>query len=279
LLLEEEKETKSGTFKNQDLLKMHAYKDAIRRTGGAYVLYPGEGKNDPFRGFHELIPGLGAFVIKPTKNENEKNALKDFIVKVVNNFIDRASQRENTASKVYDIHVKPKSDTQILNSPMPEYVDGKKLIPDETYVLVGYSRSIERSAWYNEKGKYNFRMDDDAGSLILEGPVVNAKYLLLREKGENKADNIYRIVSKGPKVYSKAQLEKIGYPAIGNLKEYYLVVEIEEVNPNDFGNVSWRFKELEAFKKIKEENKNKYESAGIPFVVSLSDLMGVVERD
>jgi hypothetical protein len=122
-------------------------------------------------------------------------------------------------------------------------------------------------------------MDDDAGSLILEGPVVNAKYLLLREKGENKADTIYRIVSKGPKVYSKAQLEKIGYPAIGNLKEYYLVVEIEKVNPNDFGNVSWRFKELEAFKKLKQENKDIHKSAGIPFVVSLSDLMGVVERD
>ncbi len=24
------------------MIKMHAYKDAIRRTGGAYVLYPGD---------------------------------------------------------------------------------------------------------------------------------------------------------------------------------------------------------------------------------------------
>jgi hypothetical protein len=62
------------------------------------------------------------------------------------------------------------------------------------------------------------------------------------------------------------------------LKEYYLVVEIEEVNPNDFGKVSWRFKELEAYKKLKQENKDIHKSAGIPFVVSLSDLMGVVEK-
>ena len=100
LIIEEAEENKKGTFKNQDLLKMHAYKDAIRRTGGAYVLYPGEGKDNPFRGFHELIPGLGAFVIKPTKNENDKNALKDIIMKVVVNFIDRTSQREQTAAKV-----------------------------------------------------------------------------------------------------------------------------------------------------------------------------------
>jgi hypothetical protein len=43
--------------------------------------------------------------------------------------------------------------------------------------------------------------------------------------------------------------------------------------------VSWRFKELEAYKKLKQENKDIHKSAGIPFVVSLSDLMGVVERD
>ena len=57
LIKDEIEETKSGTFKNQDLLKMHAYKDAIRRTGGAYILYPGKGKKEPFRGFHELEYG------------------------------------------------------------------------------------------------------------------------------------------------------------------------------------------------------------------------------
>jgi predicted component of viral defense system (DUF524 family) len=278
LMEEEEAESKTGTFKNQDLLKMHAYKDAIRRTGGAYVLYPGEGSNDPFRGFHELIPGLGAFVIKPNKSEKEKDALKEFIQKVVQNFIDRASQREHTASKVYDIHKTPKADKDILNSPMPEYIDGEKLIPNETYVLVGYSRSKERTAWYAKHNLYNFRMDDNAGSLILDSSVVNAKYLLLRQKGEESASDIYRIVSKGPKVYSKSQLEKIGYPTDGNLKEYYLVVEIEKIDHTDFGNVNWHFKELEAYKNIKTKNKNVYEAAGMPFVVSLVELMGVVER-
>ena len=40
---------------------MHAYKDAIRRTGGAYILYPGESEEWRKIGFHEVIPGLGAF--------------------------------------------------------------------------------------------------------------------------------------------------------------------------------------------------------------------------
>src|SRR5690606_36263540 len=57
---EQKEENRKGIFKNADLLKMHAYKDAIRRTGGAYVLYPG-GRSIKQKGFHEIIPGLGAF--------------------------------------------------------------------------------------------------------------------------------------------------------------------------------------------------------------------------
>ena len=34
----------SETFKNEDIVKMHAYKDAIVGTIGAYVIYPGEKK-------------------------------------------------------------------------------------------------------------------------------------------------------------------------------------------------------------------------------------------
>lgn len=38
---EEKEEQRQGIYKRADLLKMHAYRDAIRRTAGAYVLYPG----------------------------------------------------------------------------------------------------------------------------------------------------------------------------------------------------------------------------------------------
>ncbi len=55
--------------KYADLLKMHAYRDAIRRTAGAYVLYPGKpGDGQMFQGFHEVLPGLGAFAIRPDKD-------------------------------------------------------------------------------------------------------------------------------------------------------------------------------------------------------------------
>src|SRR5213078_3995902 len=48
-----------------DLLKMHAYRDAIRRSVGAFVLYPGTEKRI-FQEYEEILPGLGAFALRPT---------------------------------------------------------------------------------------------------------------------------------------------------------------------------------------------------------------------
>ncbi len=53
-------------IKEPTCLKMHAYRDAIRRTAGAYVLYPGDDQPKTKKGFHEIIPGLGAFAIRPS---------------------------------------------------------------------------------------------------------------------------------------------------------------------------------------------------------------------
>ena len=279
LILEESEEIKKGTFKNQDLLKMHAYKDAIRRTGGAYVLYPGEGKDQPFRGFHELIPGLGAFVIKPNKDDKDKEHLKTFIKKVIANFIDRASQREYTAVKIYDIHKDEKDDTNILNESMPEYLDSakkEKLIPDETFVLVGYCRNNLNIKWYKKEGKYNFRMDDDKGSLSLETNVVNAKYLLLRESGKDTANKIFKLKSKGPKVI-QGKLLPDGY-ITKKLKDYYLVIDIEKEESTDFNGASFNFKELEKYKNIKSKN-NHVTAAGIPFSVTMTELMKAKVRN
>ena len=273
LIEEESEEIKKGTFKNQDLLKMHAYKDAIRRTGGAYVLYPGEGKDTPFRGFHELIPGLGAFVVKPNNDNKDKEHLKTFIKKIVANFIDRASQREYTAVKIYDIHKDKKDDTNILNESMPEYLDSakkEKLIPDETFVLVGCCRNNLNIKWYKKEGKYNFRMDDGRGSLILETNVVNAKYLLLRELGKDTANKIFKLKSKGPRVI-QGKLLPDGYKT-KKLRDYYLVIDIEKEESTDFNEASFNFKELEKYKNIKSKNNDGI-AAGIPFAVTVTELM------
>ena len=231
LIEEETEENKKGTFKNQDLLKMHAYKDAIRRTGGAYVLYPGEGKDEPFRGFHELIPGLGAFVIKPNNDDKDKEHLKVFIKKVIANFIDRSSQREHTAIKVYDIHQKNKLDSDTLNEPMPEYISSKKLIPSETFVLVGYYKDNTHLSWIEEKKYYNVRYGE---KYALSTNEIGAQYLLLYSKDQTESTLFFKLKNNGAKVYTKSELkDDLGYKTTPS-QEMYLIYQLEEEYEKEF---------------------------------------------
>lgn len=228
---EEAEENKKGTFKNQDLLKMHAYKDAIRRTAGAYVLYPGEGEDAPFRGFHELIPGLGAFVIKPNNDNKDKEHLKAFLNKVIANFTDRASQRDHTAVKIHEIHQNVKSENDILNEPLPEYVNSKKLIPGETFVLVGYYKNESHLNWIKQKGVYNVRYTD---KFNLQSNDIAAQYLLLYSKDQTETNILLKLKKNEAKIYTKSELKSIlNYPT-NPTQDTYLVYPIDETIEKEF---------------------------------------------
>lgn len=280
--LDKEKEEQSkGTYKRADLLKMHSYKDAIRRSGGAYILYPGKEQTKYSRmGFREIIPGLGAFQIRPSENNDTgSEEVEKFFNDVVLHFTNRVSQREKTAYRIFDIHKLPPNPENELREVLPELHGPNRIFfPDEIFVLVGYSNSEERFKWYEENGKYVFRMDDVKGSLELDSEVVNAKYLLLRKSGEEVASSLFKIKSKGPKVFSKIQLEKLGYPLSLKSKEYYLIVEIEPTNEEGLTNKIWKFRELVKYKAIIKDEKNIYSKAGMPFTVSLTELMNVIKK-
>lgn len=260
---EEKKDQREGKYKNADLLKMHAYKDAIRRTGGAYVLYPG-GQEVRQEGFHEIIPGLGAFPIGPSDGENGTTNLKKFIEEIIEHFLNRASQYENMSSKIFDVHQNPEPNE--LCDSIPDYFNGHKIVPDETTVLVGYYNSSEHLKWYNGSNIYNFRMGSGNGSLELTSDVINSKYLLLHTKGDQKSGELWKVKSKGVNVYSKENLKKKGYPTEPS-SDYYLVISIEKDDSPEFKEVEWDFKELEHF-------KNGHQAAA-PFAISLTELMQV----
>ncbi|MDO6596402.1 DUF2357 domain-containing protein [Oceanihabitans sp. 2_MG-2023] len=257
----EEESERKGDYKNVDLFKMHAYKDAIRRTGGAYILYPGNSKGDMKRGFHEIIPGLGAFALRPSLNNNGIAELSDFIDKIISHLLNRTSQRENIASKTYDIIKggKPKP----LNEPLPEYIHGKKLIPDDTYVLVGYCKSEEHLKWIEDKSLYNFRMYSNRGALKLNKETLNAKYLLLHMKGDTFSSRLYTIKKTEFRVTNKATLNRLNYP--GPKQNSYLVIGIEKCIDKEFTNISWNFKKLKNYKSGR--------ASAIPFTANLTDFI------
>lgn len=262
--LDEEKvENRKGIYKNADLLKMHAYKDAIRRTGGAYVLYPGD-KSINQKGFHEIIPGLGAYPVKPSKTDSGIGELKTFILEIIEHFINRASQREKIAFRTFDIYKNPPASYNVVKEPLPEpYNTNRDLIPDDTFVLVGYYNSQEQFDWIQRTGLYNFRMGSGTGSLILDKETVSSKYLLLHTIGDTDSGDLWKIVSRGPKVFSKDDLIRKGYPSPS--QDNYLVIQIEPVADSEFENVSWNFRNL--------KNYSTGRASAFPFTTSLTELM------
>lgn len=86
--------------KNADLAKMHAYRDAIRSSYGAYVLYPGDtDRHWPM--YRELMPGLGAYTLRPG---TENPALEAFLTNLIVEAADRGSERANLARATATLH-------------------------------------------------------------------------------------------------------------------------------------------------------------------------------
>lgn len=262
--LDEEKlENRKGVYKNADLLKMHAYKDAIRRTGGAYVLYPGD-KSINQKGFHEIIPGLGAFPVKPSKRERGIEELKKFILDIINHFANRTSQREKIAYRIYDIHKDvPEIDNETRELLPEPYNTNRDLLPDDTFVLVGFYNSPEQYEWIKGQGLYNFRMGQTQGTLVLDNETVSSRFLLLHTHGDNSSGELWKITGKGLKVLSKEDLIAKGYP--NPSQENYLVCEVEKATEKEFEGLRWDFKKLSGYTKSR--------GSAFPFTASLAELM------
>jgi hypothetical protein len=116
-------------------------------------------------------------------------------------------------------------------------------------------------------------MNEEIGSLELTNEVVNAKYLLLRRNGNDTASDLYKITSKGPKVYSKEYFKKNNYPLYKKPKDYYLKIDIEKVEKNEFENSAINFKELDRYIEIQNSKMKTRSKVGFPFTVTLTELM------
>ncbi len=144
------------------------------------------------------------------------------------------------------------------------YGKNRSLLPDDTYVIVGFYKSEAQKEWIIKNGLYNFRTGSGNGSLELSPQMVSAKYLLLHTHKEDSSSELWEISGKGPKVFSKADMMRRKYPS-DNPKDYYLVVGIKKVEAVEFEAVSFEFKKLSGYKTNRQ--------SGYPFAVSLSELI------
>lgn len=251
--------------KAQDLLKMHAYRDAIRRTAGAYVIYPGDTILNK-RGFHEVIPGLGAFTLNPGYRNLDEESIRSFMKEVADHLLNRATQREKIALKTYEVY--KDTESQSVYAPMPVLTGlNRDMIPDEVYVLVVWYKDFYHKNWAEKSGYFNVRTGLKRGSLPITPQLAGTKYLLLHSTNELITGNIYRLKDEGPKIWSKDDLIQRKYPHVPSA-DFYLVFSLGEKKVSqDFQNLRWDISKLGDY--------TGFRGSAFPFVVSMTDLMKV----
>jgi uncharacterized protein len=176
----------SGVAKRDDLLKMHAYRDAIRASAGAFVLYPGD-KSQTHRTYTEILPGLGAFVLKPDVSGEAIGAaeVRSFLNDVLDHVARQASQHERERfwrTRIYQKAEAPSAATAMHFLRQP---------PADTKVLVGFVKNKAHLNWIHGTLYYNLRGDDRRGSVSRE--LLDMELLLLWGRGLDNELELWRV--------------------------------------------------------------------------------------
>jgi predicted component of viral defense system (DUF524 family) len=209
-----------------DLLKMHAYRDAIRRSAGAFVLYPGddvpENRTQYFE-YHELLPGLGAFVLRPTDHGDPGGvtSLRAFLDDVLEHVAQRLTNHERGRywlEEVYGSYDIAKPKTPVLRA----------LPGPDTTVLLGYVKSPAHWEWIHKYKMYNVRSKGRSGGVALNAELLYCNLMALYAPDEDRVE-LGRIVS-GPQYVDKAAMANTGYPTPSG---DYLCVQLSFVGSDE----------------------------------------------
>ena len=192
----------------EDLLKMHAYRDAIVRAAGAYVVYPGK-REEVAAKYTEILPGLGAFALRPGTGgvvEGEE-VLGRFLGRVLDHIASQATRR----SRAQYWQLEANRGDQGAGSGVEGNVDWLMKPPADTHVLLGFVKSAEHLAWVRDSGMYNLRADDRSGAVTSAARELSAEILLLYGDALGRDINLYGI-SGAPRLLTADAMRANGYP-------------------------------------------------------------------
>ena len=218
--------TSSSGAKRDDLLKMHAYRDAIARTAGAYVLYPGSEIKDIRRhpGFKEVLPGLGAFPLRPSSVglAASSQALDQFFGDVLTHVASQVTRDER--HRFWTARVHQRDEPVLASSHVAEFLDDP---PADTDVLLGFVRSDDHRRWIEQSRQYNIRADNRSGAVVIGGRELGAELLLLYENCDG---DLHVVCIAKPVRWRPATAEDLlatGYP--NPRGDLYFVADLEVV--------------------------------------------------
>jgi hypothetical protein len=284
---------KATAAKYADLLKMHAYRDAIRRTAGAYVLYPGDAvevrRYEQYSGFHEVLPGLGAFAIRPRKDGSAEGMddLRSFLDKVIEHLSNRTTARERATfhtAESYNVEEEPVKYGSLIWPEKGELSDSHRAIPPaEHHVVVAWYDSPAQLEWTQKTGFANVRLGRRAGTWHVPPEFASARNVLLHTHLDKGEVVMFRLKEEAPgyKIFTTDDLRSSGYPGRGE-GEIYAVFAVE--SDPDFLGCNWDKGELlAAIERFESRRLYRKFAPGrqspVPRVLSFRELLKVLKQE
>jgi predicted component of viral defense system (DUF524 family) len=193
-----------GRSKREDLLKMHAYRDAIRGSAGAYVLFPGDDGGAPFREFGEPLPGLGAFPLRPSDDgfPYGREALQDFIREVLEHVADRATQDERY--RYWRAVVRDRPEDGASGAWLPDLSEP----PRDALVLCALLATADEYAWMARMEMCALPADSRSGVVGIDSVELRSKWALV---GDGQSVSLWSRQGAWF-VQGKDELAESGYP-------------------------------------------------------------------
>lgn len=227
-------EGRARRSKRADLVKMHAYRDAIRNSAGSYVLYPGQsdGKNEEFRRYDEMVPGLGAFALTPTTEahaqDDEADKLQTFLAALLDHVASRQTRRYRA-----DYWQRRSYHGATTTETRRSVEDLFKSPPADVAVLLGFVRDDLMWEWIQQASLYLLRADTGrAGSVSADSAMLRPDLIVLY--GQNQILGL-AIPEDAISVVNSTDLEPLGYPSASDAGRNYFVLRLGDLVVNELG--------------------------------------------
>lgn len=277
-----------GNYKRQDLLKMHAYRDAIKRSQGAYVLYPGRvNAAVKLKGFHEILPGLGAFGVAPDENGVAQGleSLEKFLDEVLAHLGNRTTAQERASYHVAESYTLKEEAVQygsLVLGERDELSDTMRALPpSEHHVVVAWYQDGAQLEWTMKVGFAVVRLGDRRGTWHVPPEFASARHVLLHTHKSQVADGLLALKERKPgyKVFTADDLKVKGFPGSARGEIY----AIFEVTPDPvFNGQKWDGRKLQEVMTQFEARRNYRKMkalkslSALPRVLSLRELLKVM---
>ena len=181
------------TARAEDLLKMHAYRDAVVHAAGAYVIFPGDpaAREYGYSKWGEILPGLGAIPLRPTSTGDAEGAarMRDLVSRLLDHVSSQSSRHERV--RFWEAR---STTTRLLQASKRDATRGLLTPPADVRALFGFVRTREQLAWMRENHRYNLRADDRRGSVAGFESELRVDLVVLYGEGLDPDIEIRRVV-------------------------------------------------------------------------------------